>query len=169
MVRLNVLHIICDDLRPELPTYGQGHVSAPHMESLAAKGVVFDRAYAQMAVCVPSRSSFMSGRRPQRTGVTGLIHKDFRQAHRAMHWLSLPQWFRSQGWATAGVGKSFHGSGMDAEWARSFSQPCAFPDDATALCGSHHEYPKCPDHESTGSWCALDGDEEQFVDVRIAA
>ena len=61
----NILHIIIDDLRNELGAYRQRHMSTPFMDQLAREGLVFDRAYCQAAHCVPSRSSFLSGRRPE--------------------------------------------------------------------------------------------------------
>ena len=64
---LGVLHIIVDDLRPELGAYGLTGRATPNIDSLATTGVTFDRAYAQIAVCGPSRNSFMTGRRPDRS------------------------------------------------------------------------------------------------------
>lgn len=68
----NVLHIVVDDLRPELGAYGLQNRHTPNIDKLAATGTVFDRAYAQQAVCGPSRNSFMSGRRPDRYGRMGV-------------------------------------------------------------------------------------------------
>ena len=63
----SVLHIIVDDLRPELPSWGQYQIHAPHITRLAESGTVFTRAYCQLAVCSPSRMSFLTGRRPDHT------------------------------------------------------------------------------------------------------
>ena len=65
--RPNVMHVVVDDLRPELPAYGQHQVYAPNLDRLAARAVVFDRAYCQIPVCAPSRNSFLSGREPSTT------------------------------------------------------------------------------------------------------
>lgn len=43
----NILYVVVDDLRPELPMYGQTHMQTPHLSSLAARGLTFNRAYAQ--------------------------------------------------------------------------------------------------------------------------
>ena len=51
--RPNVLYVVVDDLRPELPVYGQSYIHAPNVERLAGRGVVFDHAYAQQAVSKP--------------------------------------------------------------------------------------------------------------------
>ena len=65
----NVIHVVYDDFRTDLPIYGQAFVHAPAFTALAARGLVFDRAYCQIAVCNPSRNSFMSGRMPAVTEV----------------------------------------------------------------------------------------------------
>ena len=53
----NVLFIGIDDLRTELGTYGHSQVVTPNFDSLASKSLVFERAYCQVAVCSPSRTS----------------------------------------------------------------------------------------------------------------
>ena len=64
----NLLLIMFDDLRPELPFYGKDYVIAPNFERLAARSVIFDHAYCQVAVCNPSRNSLLTGLRPDTTG-----------------------------------------------------------------------------------------------------
>ena len=60
----NILFIAIDDLRPELGCYGAEHIISPNIDKLAREGIVFDRAYCQMAICMASRKSIMSGYRP---------------------------------------------------------------------------------------------------------
>ena len=65
----NVLLVVVDDLRPQMGAYYQNQTLTPNIDALAAEALVFDRAYCQIAVCSPSRNSFMSGRRPDTTKV----------------------------------------------------------------------------------------------------
>lgn len=59
----NILVIMADQLAPQaLPFYGNTVCKTPHLDRLAANSVVFDNAYCNYPVCVPSRASMMSGR-----------------------------------------------------------------------------------------------------------
>lgn len=62
--RPNILMIAVDDLRPEMRCYGSGQMHTPNLDRLAARGVLFERAYCNIPVCGGSRSSLMSGLRP---------------------------------------------------------------------------------------------------------
>jgi choline-sulfatase len=65
----NILLVMFDQLAPQfLPCYGHPIVQAPHIQGLAARGVVFDSAYANSPLCAPARFSMMAGQLPSRIG-----------------------------------------------------------------------------------------------------
>ncbi len=67
--RPNLLFIMADQLAASaLPVYGNTTVKAPHLESLAKQGVVFDSAYCNSPLCAPSRFVLMTGRLPAKIG-----------------------------------------------------------------------------------------------------
>jgi uncharacterized sulfatase len=103
--RLNVLLIISDDLRVALHCYGNEAVQTPHLDRFAARGVRFDRAYAQYPVCNPSRTSFLTGMRCEQTGV---VDNKTMFRTRLPDVVTLPQLLRQHGWRTASFGKVFH-------------------------------------------------------------
>jgi arylsulfatase A-like enzyme len=103
--RPNVLLLMADDLRPQLGCYGDRVVKSPHLDALAGRAVRFDRAYVQCAICSPSRNSFLSGLRPNATGLRGFGTR-VRQAVTDV--VTLPQHFKAHGYHAAAVGKVFH-------------------------------------------------------------
>ncbi|MEY2882245.1 MAG: hypothetical protein RLZZ15_4625 [Verrucomicrobiota bacterium] len=107
-LRLNVLLIVSDDLRDTVGCYGNPHVKTPHLDALAARGVRFDRAYAQYPVCNPSRTSFLTGLRVEQTGVVGNATL-FRTALPDV--VTFPQLLRQNGWHAASFGKIYHAAG----------------------------------------------------------
>jgi len=101
----NVLFIIIDDLRPELPVYGNDLVKAPSIGALAESGVVFTNAYANMPVCGASRASLMSGLRPT---PTRFVDYDARIDEDAPDVVPLHSYLKSQGYITESIGKVIH-------------------------------------------------------------
>lgn len=103
--RPNVLFIATDDLRTGVGCYGDPIAKTPNIDSLAARGVKFERAYIQQALCNPSRSSIMTGLRPDSLKVWDLnVH--FRETVPDV--ITLPQYFRQNGYFTQNIGKIYH-------------------------------------------------------------
>lgn len=103
--RPNVLLICIDDLKPALGCYGDTLVKSPNIDRLAARGVLFERAYCNQAVCSPSRNALLVGRRSQSLGIYDLA-TNFRRA--APDAITLPQYFKNNGYHTQALGKIFH-------------------------------------------------------------
>ncbi|MBL9206495.1 MAG: sulfatase [Opitutaceae bacterium] len=121
--RPNVLFIAVDDLRPELGAYGATYIKSPNIDRIAKAGVTFRRAYCQQAVCSPTRSSLMTGTRPDTTQVWDLV-THFRTA--LPHVVTLGQHFKNNGYFVQGMGKIYHGSFDDAPtWSVPWGTPRA--------------------------------------------
>jgi arylsulfatase A-like enzyme len=103
--RPNVLLMVSDDLAATLGSYGHPQAQTPHLDALAREGVLFSQAYCQFPHCNPSRSSFLSGLRPNQTRVTDNADSLYVNIPDV---LTLPHHFRQQGYATARCGKLFH-------------------------------------------------------------
>jgi len=102
--RTNVLFIMADDLRVELGCYGSP-AKTPNLDRLAQQSVLFEHAYCQQAVCNPSRSSLLTGRRPDTLRIWN-NGTHFREPNPDV--ATLPLWFKEHGYTTRCVGKIFH-------------------------------------------------------------
>jgi len=103
----NVLMIVVDDLTVALGCYGDPKAHTPNIDRLAARGTRFDCAHVQYPLCGPSRVSFLTGRRPEVTGVYDL-NVPARVA--LPDAVQLPEFFKAQGYHTVGAGKIAHNS-----------------------------------------------------------
>jgi len=98
--RPNFLVFVTDQQRADhLGCYGNAIVRTPHIDALAARGVVFDRFHVAAPVCMPNRAALATGRMPSVAGVR-------------MNGIPLPlaavthvDMLRDAGWHTALVGK----------------------------------------------------------------
>ncbi|MSU48766.1 MAG: DUF4976 domain-containing protein [Opitutus sp.] len=121
--RPNVLFIAVDDLRPEFGAYGANYVKSPNLDRLAKAGITFNRSYCQQAVCSPTRSSLLTGTRPDTTKVWDLV-THFRDA--LPNVVTLPQHFKNNGYFVQGMGKIYHGAFDDVpSWSVPWQTPKA--------------------------------------------
>ena len=102
----NVLFIAVDDLRPELGTYGQNFIKSQNIDALAAKSIVFERAYCQVSTCSPSRTSLLTGRRPDTNHVWAIATDEYWRNY--TNATTIPQYFKENGYISVGMGKIFH-------------------------------------------------------------
>lgn len=109
----NILFIMCDQLRWDyLSCYGQLKLHTPNIDSLAARGVRFDRAYCQAPLCGPSRASFYSGRYMSSHGV--MANEDATRIDE----MTIGDYLRPLGFRSALVGKT--DSRKDPEMLRAY-------------------------------------------------
>ncbi|MGB5942938.1 MAG: sulfatase [Leeuwenhoekiella sp.] len=100
----NVLFIAIDDLRPELNSYGAGHIKSTNIDRLSSEGIRFSNAHVQQSICMASRASVMSGIRPERNGIyTGEPISDV-----LPDVLTMNKFFKQSGYNIASVGKIYH-------------------------------------------------------------
>jgi arylsulfatase A-like enzyme len=103
----NVLFIVVDDLTTTLGCYGHPVVKTPNIDRLASIGIKFNHAYCNYAVSNPSRSSFLTGLRPETTTILDNV-KSLQSVLGDR--ITLPYLFRQNGYYTMSLGKIFHGS-----------------------------------------------------------
>ena len=101
----NVLFITVDDLRPLLGCYEHPEIHTPNIDALAERGTLFNHAYCQNPLCHPSRTSMLTGLRPETTGVFSNA-VNFRE--KLPEAVTLPQHFKASGYHTQSVGKIEH-------------------------------------------------------------
>src|SRR6185295_9341584 len=112
--------IAVDDLKPLLGCYGDKVIKSPNIDRLAARGVLFERAYCNQAVCAPSRNSLLTGVRPTTLGVYDL-GTNFRLA--SSNAVTLSQYFMRHGYRAEALGKIFHVGHGNHNDAASWSVP----------------------------------------------
>jgi len=104
---VNVVFIVVDDLNNTIGCYGHPTVQTPNIDKLASKGILFRNAYCNFAVCNPSRSSFLTGLRPETLGI--LDNRIPLQTVLGDR-ITLPSLFRLNGYHTINIGKVFNGT-----------------------------------------------------------
>ncbi|MBK8042820.1 MAG: sulfatase-like hydrolase/transferase [Haliscomenobacter sp.] len=103
----NVLLIIVDDLTAQPGV--QPAVQTPHMDRLKQKGVHFTQAHAAVPLCNPSRTAFLTGLAPWQTQIFS-NSQEFRKTKGYQNAITLPQFFKNQGYISFATGKIFHHS-----------------------------------------------------------
>ena len=152
----NILFLVADDLRPNLGSYDgandgifhQPPMYTPNIDALASKSLVFEKAYDSMALCSPSRTATLTGRRPDTTRITriGYYWRDY-----GGNFTTIPQFFREKGYWAVGAGKVFHGGPSSGN-------------DHIMNCDCDYSWDVCPYHDPPDgypesgdvSWKALD-------------
>src|SRR5262249_3986338 len=106
--RPNVLFLAVDDLNDWVGCLGKRpDVKTPNIDRLAARGVLFTRAYCAAPACNPSRTAILTGVRPSTSGV---YHNDQPWRPVLKDAITLPQEFQAAGYRVEGGGKIFHNS-----------------------------------------------------------
>ena len=150
--RYNVLFIIVDDLRPLLGCYGHSEMHTPNIDRIAEQGTLFNRAYCQYPLCSPSRTSMITGLRPETTNVLN-NSADFRK--KLPDVVTLPQHFKEHGYYTQSVGRVFH-------------LPTLQDDENSWSVPSWRPVWRPFNIQTTPSWQALDVEDDELRDGETA-
>lgn len=169
--RLNVLLLMSDDLRDIGGAFTRDVVKTPNLDRLAARGVRFERAFAQYPVCNPSRTSLLLGLRCEQTGIVG-NQQFFRDT--LPDAVTFPQLLRQHGWTTRSFGKILHAANTGEALRQTWLDTGKSWDHAEILpANSPHQRGEF--RNLTGGklgWCEigiLDGPEDEQPDARTAA
>ena len=147
----NVLFILVDDLRPLLGCYGHPEIHTPNIDALAQRGTLFNRAYCQYPLCNPSRTSMLTGLRPDTTRVFS-NKVGFREA--LPNAVTLPQHFKASGYHTQSIGKVAHNPTMQ--------------DDTYSWSVPSWGLPITNQGPSNPSWQALDVEDDELSSGKTA-
>lgn len=136
--RPNILFIAVDDLKPMLGCYGDTLVKTPNIDRLASMGTVFLNAHCQQALCGPSRNSLLTGLRPDTTRVWDL---ETRIRDIVPDVVTLPQYFKQNGYTTVGVGKIYDSRCVEnnddpASWSCPYIYPLRNPNEELGCVNS---------------------------------
>jgi len=99
------LFIAVDDLRPQIGCYGKTFMHTPHLDRLAQRGVLFERAYCMVPTCGASRASLMTGIRPSSNRFINYLAWAEKDAPGVT---TLNTHFKKHGYITISLGKVFH-------------------------------------------------------------
>jgi uncharacterized sulfatase len=160
----NALFIIVEDLKNVMGCYGNPIVQTPNLDRLAQRGVIFDRAYCQYPVCNPSRSSFLTGLRPD---TTRILENVTPWTKNVKNHTTLPKLFRDNGYYTVSMGKVFHGKNNEHDDIQAWDENLDF---GVTKLGKQGE----SRNMTNGSvkwcrWLAAEGTDDDQPDGQLAA
>ncbi len=177
----NVLFIAVDDLKPALGCYGDKLAKTPNIDRLAARGMRFDAAYCNQAVCGPSRLNLMLGSRSTSTGIYNFGRK-FREVVPGA--VTLSEHFIRHGYRAESIGKIFHTGHGNTEDKASWSVPPAITDGVVEYLKpesthggqltreeayfTNRELHRIGELPKGMAWEAADVDDDAYADGRIA-
>ena len=161
----NILFIVADDLTKTLSSYGHPVVKTPNIDRLAAMGVQFNNAYSNYSVCNPSRSSFLTGMKPETTTIMdNHVHlQDIIQ-----DWVTLPALYKKNGFYTMSLGKIFHTSKEEDNDLKAWNEIYSFRNTDLGNTGEGRNMSSDSRWQDWLRWLSANGTDENQMDGQIA-
>jgi arylsulfatase A-like enzyme len=103
--RPNVLMLSLDDLNDWVGCLGYAGVKTPNIDRLASRSVLFTDAHCPSPLCSPSRTAIFTGLGP---ATTGIYNNDTYWRPNLPNVVTMPEYFRKNGYHVAGAGKVYH-------------------------------------------------------------
>jgi len=101
----NVIIVLTDDQGyADVGSFGAQGFTTPHLDRLAAEGMLFTNFYSAAPICTPSRAALMTGSYPVRVGLTGVLLPDSAIGLNPEE-VTIAELLKSSGYATAAIGK----------------------------------------------------------------
>ena len=159
----NLLFIVVDDLTTTLGCYGHPVVKTPNIDKLAKMGIRFNHAYCNFSVCNPSRSSFLTGLKPETTTIL-----DNRKPLQSVlgNRVTLPALFKQNGFYTMSLGKIFHSPKAEFNDLKAWDEIYTYETTAEGKNGENRNMTN-----GVLKWCrwqAAEGTDEDQPDGQIA-
>ena len=124
--RPDVLFIAIEDISPQrFGCYGNYLCKTPTIDQFAKEGLLFTNAHCSAAACNPSRTTLLTGLRPD---VSGVYSNQISWKTKLPNVKTMPIYFRDSGYETIRIGKIFHhGADDPAAWTRVIKEDEGFP------------------------------------------
>lgn len=159
----NVVFIVVDDLNTTLGCYGHPVVHSPNIDKLAANGIRFNNAYCNYAVCGPSRSSFLTGLKPE---TINILNNTKPLLEELGDRVTLPYLFKKNGYSTYSIGKVFHKNDTGYLDVKAWDEVYKFSETALGTEGDTRDMSN--GHLSWCFWRAAEGTDEDQEDGQSA-
>lgn len=159
----NVVFVVVDDLNTTLGCYDHPVVKTPNIDLLATNGIKFNNAYCNYAVCGPSRSSFLTGLKPQSINI---LNNSKPLLSELGDRITLPYLFKLNGYDTYSIGKVFHKNDPGHLDEKAWKEVYKFHEKPTGAKGETHDM-----SQGQLSWCywrAAEGEDEDQEDGQNA-
>lgn len=119
--KFNILLICIEDMPPALGCYGDSFAHTPFIDAFSKESVLFEDVHCQVPLCTPSRSSWLTGIRPESSGINK-INDDLKSF--LPEAVSLPRHFKRNGYFTSLVGKIYdkRSGGLDSAFTKIYQE-----------------------------------------------